>query len=345
MKKEYVEELATRLIEQIKSNTAPWQKPWKPGEINKSFPHNATTGNAYKGMNLINLMSKAEIKGYNDPRWLTYNQAVKNFDAQVRKGEKGTQVHYWKFSEERIKKDEKGKPILDEKGKPKKEIIKLDRPQVFFSVVFNAEQIDGMPPLEQTVKKVEEWERQQQAENILKNSGVSIRHIGGDRAYYSPLSDQITLPERPQFESADKYYATALHELGHATGHHTRLDRDLTGGFGSESYAKEELRAEIASMFIGQELQIGHDPGQHIAYLQSWVKVLEDDPKEIFRAARDADQIMSFVLDLNQEKTLENTESFFKSLDESALQLKPSLAYQSLLDITKDLGCDIAITT
>jgi len=342
MKKEYVEELSARLIEQIKSNTAPWQKPWKPGEINTALPRNVITGKPYRGMNLINLMSKAYVQGYDDPRWLSAKQGNDKFDAYVRKGEKGTLIHYWKFTDERQKKDENGKPVIDENGKPVKEVVRLDRPQVFFSVVFNAQQFEGMPPIEKTIKPIEEWERHQLAENILNNSGVPIRNVNGDRAYYNVSTDQITMPERSQFDSSDKYYATALHELGHATGHPSRLKRDLTGGFGSENYAKEELRAEIASMMLGQELQIGHDPSQHVAYLQSWVKVLEEDPKEIFRATRDADKIMDYVLELNRQKTIENTQAFLQKLDQNKqTELTPSLAYESLQQLAKDEDLEI----
>lgn len=342
MKKEYVEELSARLIEQIKSNTAPWQKPWKPGEINTALPRNVITGKPYRGMNLINLMSKAYVQGYDDPRWLSAKQGNDKFDAYVRKGEKGTLIHYWKFTDERQKKDENGKPVIDENGKPVKEVVRLDKPQVFFSVVFNAQQFEGMPPIEKTIKPIEEWERHQLAENILNNSGVPIRNVNGDRAYYNVGTDQITMPERSQFDSSDKYYATALHELGHATGHPSRLKRDLTGGFGSENYAKEELRAEIASMMLGQELQIGHDPSQHVAYLQSWVKVLEEDPKEIFRATRDADKIMDYVLELNRQKTIENTQEFLQKLDQNKqTELTPSLAYESLQQLAKDENVEI----
>jgi len=342
MKKEYVEELSARLIEQIKSNTAPWQKPWKPGEINTALPRNVITGKPYRGMNLINLMSKAYVQGYDDPRWLSAKQGNDKFDAYVRKGEKGTLIHYWKFTDERQKKDENGKPVIDENGKPVKEVVRLDKPQVFFSVVFNAQQFEGMPPIEKTIKPIEEWERHQLAENILNNSGVPIRNVNGDRAYYNVGTDQITMPERSQFDSSDKYYATALHELGHATGHPSRLKRDLTGGFGSENYAKEELRAEIASMMLGQELQIGHDPSQHVAYLKSWVKVLEEDPKEIFRATRDADKIMDYVLELNRQKTIENTQAFLQKLDQNKqTELTPSLAYESLQQLAKDEDLEI----
>lgn len=308
MKKEYVQEIADRLIEQIKTNKAPWQKPWQGIETSNTLPINLNTNKPYRGMNLINLMSVAEAYGYKDNRWITYKGAEK-LGAQVRKGERATNIHYWKFTEEVTLKDEDGKPVLDKEGKQVTVQKKLDKPRVFFANVFNAEQIDGLPPKEQTIKVLGEWERHQRAEEILEASGVKIRHKNGDSAYYKPREDEITLPLKKQFPTADGYYVTALHELGHATGHPSRLNRDLSGGFGSENYAKEELRAEMASLFIGQELQIGHDPGQHFAYLKHWVNILEDDPKEIFRAARDADLITSYVLDLSKQQTLQTTET------------------------------------
>jgi len=104
------------------------------------------------------------------------------------------------------------------------------------------------------------------------------------------------MPERPQFETADRYYSTLLHELGHWTGHHSRLDRELVNKFGTPDYAREELRAEIASMILGNELRIGHDPKQHIAYVDSWIKVLTDTPYEIHAAAADAQRIFDYVM-------------------------------------------------
>ena len=113
-------------------------------------------------------------------------------------------------------------------------------------------------------------------------------------------SDKIHLPPRDSFKSADTFYSTALHELSHASGHTSRLDRDLAHPFGSVGYAKEELRAEIASLMIGEALGIGHDPGQHAAYVKSWIQILKDDPKEILRASRDADKITGYVMDLEK---------------------------------------------
>lgn len=295
MKKEYAEEVAARIVEQLEQGTAPWQKPWQPGELR--LPYNPTTGKEYKGMNSMWLA----MQGQSDPRWMTYNQASAE-GGQVKKGSKGTHIVYWKFNEERKATDEQGRPILDpETGKQKTINVQLERPRSFMAVVFNAAQIDGLPPLEAR-PVMPEPERHARAEAILANSGAQIQHVPGDRAYYRPSTDSITLPERNQFPAADAYYATALHEVGHWTGHPSRLDRDLSHPFGSEGYAREELRAEIASLMLGERLDIGHDPEQHTAYVGSWIKALKEDPKEIFRAAADAERIAGYVMGFEQEQ-------------------------------------------
>jgi antirestriction protein ArdC/phage/plasmid primase-like uncharacterized protein len=300
-KKPFHEVVAEKLIEQLKAGTAPWQKPWEPGGTNAYLPMNPTTGKRYKGINAIHLMAQ----GHSDARWMTYKQAAA-VGAQVRKGEKGTPVQYWKFSEEQDKLDDNGRPVLDSQGQPVKETVLLERPRVFFATVFNGQQIEGLPPLQP--QKEQTWNAVERAEQILKASGATITHTPGDRAFYRPSSDSITLPERGQFTSADRYYATALHELGHWSGHASRLNRDLAHPFGSEGYAKEELRAEIASMIIGDELGIGHDPGQHAAYVGSWIKSLQDEPLEVFRAAADAEKIHDYVLAFEHKQVQEQTE-------------------------------------
>jgi len=300
-KKQFHEIVAEKLIGQLETGTAPWQKPWLPGEL--SLPYNAATGKDYRGLNSMWLA----IQGYSDPRWMTYNQAS-DAGAQVRRGATGTKVSYLKFSEERQARDEHGEPIHDENGKPKMVTVNLERPRAFHAVVFNAEQIDGLPPL-QPKQQGQEPERHARAEAILANSGANIQHVEGNRAFYRSSTDSITLPERHQFLSADNYYATALHELGHWTGHPSRLDRDLAHPFGSEGYAREELRAEIASLMLGERLGIGHDPGQHAAYVGSWIKALKEDPREIFRAASDAEKIATYVMDFEVEKNHELIDS------------------------------------
>ncbi len=298
-KKAFHEQVAEKLIEQLRSGTAPWQRPWQPGEPNAFLPMNPTTGKRYKGINTIHLLSQ----GRTDPRWLTYNQA-QAVDAQVRKGEKGTPVQYWKFTEEAIRRDQNGKPVLDANGEPLKDTVALERPRVFFATAFNADQIEGLAPIE---RKPQIWDAIARAEALLQASGVVIRHGEHNRAFYRPATDSIHLPDKGQFPSADRYYAPALHELGHATGAPSRLDRDLAHPFGSEGYAREELRVEIASMILGDELGLGHDPEQHAAYVGSWIKALQDDPLEVFRAAAAAEKIHDYVLAFEQQQVQQQT--------------------------------------
>lgn len=296
-KKPFHEAVAERIIAQLKQGTAPWQRPWEPGAPNSFIPMNPNTGKRYRGINALALMAQ----GYKDPRWMTYKQAEAE-NAQVRKGEKGSAIQYWKFTEEQIKKNEQDKPVLDIHGKPVTVEIRLERPRIFYATVFNAEQIEGLPPLTQPEHN---WNSIERAEHILSASGAVIKHGESNRAFYRPATDSIHLPEKSQFLSADKYYATALHELGHWSGHSTRMNRELIHPFGSEGYAKEELRAEITSMILGDELGIGHDPEQHASYVGSWIKALQDDPLEIFRAAADAEKMQQFILAF--ENQLEQT--------------------------------------
>ncbi|MEE9355659.1 MAG: zincin-like metallopeptidase domain-containing protein [Methylococcaceae bacterium] len=286
----YYQQIADKLIKQLEEGTASWQKPWKPGEIR--MPHNPVSGSKYRGSNALWL----EMQGRGDPRWMTYKQA-QSIGAQVVKGEKGTLIQYWKFTDQIPMRDKNGKVVTNADGSKKMVTIRLDRPKVFSAVVFNAGQVNGITPLEVVEP---EWDRHERAETILNHSGVSIHHDQANGALYKLSTDSIHLPGREQFETADKYYATVLHELGHATGHPSRLDRGLSGAFGSETYAREELRAEIASLMIGDEVGIGHDPGQHAAYVKSWIKVLKEDPKEILRAARDAEAIMDHMVCLEK---------------------------------------------
>lgn len=301
MATDYVDQVAGAIIKQLKDGTAPWQKPWQAGE--RFMPYNPTSGNAYHGMNAVWLMSRAESRGFSDARWLTYRQAQAQ-DAQIRKGETGTAIQFWKWQGLEPVKNADGQPVLDENGQTLRHMVRYERPRVMGAVVFNAEQIEGLPAA--APRPVQpDWERHARAETILTNSGVPIRHVTGDRAFYRLAENSITLPERTQFPSGDGYYATALHELGHATGHPSRLARDLAHPFGSEGYAREELRAEIGSLMLGEQLGIGHDPGQHVAYVASWIKVLEQDPREIFRAAADAEKIVTLVRswELGREQT------------------------------------------
>ncbi|MCY3612349.1 MAG: zincin-like metallopeptidase domain-containing protein, partial [Gemmatimonadetes bacterium] len=183
---------------------------------------------------------------------------------------------------------------------------KLKAPFVRQYTVFNAEQADGLP--ERTNAPPEPlWKVHQEAERVMEDGGVPIRHVQGDRAYYHMKRDEIVLPERGQFPSANHYYQTALHELGHSTGHKDRMNREtliegINNGFGSPEYAREELRAEISAMMTGERVGVGHDPARGAAYVEGWIQALEEDPREIRRAAADAQKISDFVLDRHRER-------------------------------------------
>ena len=295
-KTHYYHSFADKIIEKLEEGTAPWQRPWKAGEFQPAF--NPVSGAVYRGINQIMLSSD----GLNDPRFMTYKQAESK-GWQVRKGSKSQTIVFWQMSQISVVKDEEGKPERDEEGNVKAEQIQLQKPILRFSNVFHASQIDGIP--EWDGREIS-WNPDERAEAILENSGASITHDQRDRAFYRPSSDEIHLPPHAAFDSPDKYYSTALHELGHWTGHESRLDREF-GPFGSEIYAKEELRAEIASWMTSAELGISHNPEQHASYVKSWVKVLKEDPYEIVRACQSAENIKDYTLGLEKERAQEQT--------------------------------------
>ena len=145
-----------------------------------------------------------------------------------------------------------------------------------------------------------EWEAHHTAERMIQESGVRVNHERGDRAVYNLQRDTVTLPEREQFPTANGYYQTALHELGHATGHPSRMDRDTlthgAGKFGSVEYAREELRAEMSAMMTGDRVGVGHDGSRGAAYVTGWLEALEQDAKEVYKAAADAQNISDYLL-------------------------------------------------
>ena len=299
----YHKEFAGQLIEQIKKGTAPWQKPWKPGE--RIAQRNLASGRPYSGSNTVRLMAVAADKGYSDSRWATYSQ-IEAAGGQVRKGERGTRVLSFKTHRRVAVKDEKGKPVKDKKGEQVYRHEKLARPFSRVYTVFNVEQARGIQP-EPKPEPGKTWEAHKRAEEVIKASGVPVKHVQGDRAYYSLSSDQVVLPEKVQFPSADHYYQTAMHELGHASGHPDRLNRDtlqqgMNDGFGSENYAREELRAEISAMMTGDRLGTGHDPSRGAAYVSSWVEVLDKNPQEIITASAEAQRMSNYLISRTQER-------------------------------------------
>ena len=284
---EYRKAVTERLIGMLESGTAPWQKPWDAGIAAMNRPHNFN-GRPYHGVNALMLWCTAIDKGYEDPRWLTFKQ-VNKLGGHVNKGEKAQIVEYWQWEKE-VENPETGE----------KEKVPLEHPKVYRAAVFNADQCTGLPKMRRQAQK---WSPVERAENIIAANGVPVTHNTDGSAFYSPGGDFICLPPRESFATVDAYYSTLLHEVGHSTGHPTRLNREFGGQFGSEGYAREELRAELASTFLCGELGIattGSDE-QHAAYVKSWVSALKNDYNEIFRAAADAEKICNYLYEREKE--------------------------------------------
>lgn len=283
----YCDEVAKKLIVLLERGAAPWQKPWA-ASARGTAPYNIVSGRRYKGINSLNLMTQP----FEDPRWMTFAQANSK-GANVRKDERGTPIQRWVFSAAALPEERDPDVSSDQK----RASAGTGRARMYFTTVFNAEQVSGIEPLQPAQIDFDPIER---ADQILNISGAIVKHDQRDRAFYLAGEDEIHLPARRQFHSAVDYYATALHELSHWTGHSSRLNRDLLHPFASPEYAYEELCAEIASMMLGDELALGHDPSQHVAYVGSWIKVIRNDSLAIFRASNAAEKIRSYVLELGK---------------------------------------------
>lgn len=253
--------ITDKIIAALETGTAPWIKPW----ASLGAPRNAITGREYSGINTVLLA----MTDYTSNLWLTFQQA-KAAGGHVRKGEKGTTVVFFK-------------PLtIREKNEQRIEVEKVI-PLLRSFTVFNTQQIDNLPmKFTQTVKPLlNEFTDNEAAESLL--SQAIIRHAS-NKACFIPSADVILLPRKTEFKSVPDYYATALHELTHWTGHKDRLARNFTGRFGDSAYAFEELVAELGAAFLCASTGIDGQL-QHESYIASWLKVLRHDKKAIFTAA------------------------------------------------------------
>jgi antirestriction protein ArdC len=299
-KRDFRQEVTDRIITMLENGVAPWQKPWNPAEASVGMPFNPTTERSYRGGNAIHLMATGIRYGYDDPRWMTYKQAADR-GWQVRRGEKGTQIEFWEVKAEAKDQRQPDSDAGDQTGGEKRGTWLIHR----VYTVFNARQIDGLPPYQP--KQRTPFEVAQSGESILENSGAKIKHDQADQAFYNRSADTIHLPAKEAFKDAAGYYGTALHELAHWSGHPDRLARATLNEsyrFGDTNYAKEELRAELASVFLAAERGIPHDPEQHAAYVGSWIKTLREDKNEIFRAAHDASAAADYLLSLERDRSI-----------------------------------------
>lgn len=293
-KRDLYQEVTDRIIAALENGHAPWVKPWSgdTAATLSGMPVNAITSRPYHGVNVPLLWTEERVRGFATGRWLTFRQA-RDAGAHVRKGEKGTLVVFFKPIEKQAA-DRDGRPLVDGRGEPVLKTIPLLRG----FTVFNVDQVEDLPEQYRVDPPLPEgFAPIQAAEATVTQSGVMLRH-GGDQAFYTPVFDRVQMPPREAFVDAQGYYGTLLHELTHWTGHQSRLAREgiiKHEGFGSESYAFEELVAELGSAFLCAQLGI-HGDLRHEGYIASWLSVLRKDKRAIFRAASQARKAADFLV-------------------------------------------------
>jgi antirestriction protein ArdC len=282
-------EVTRQVIAEMEQGRLPWVQPWDAAVCGCAMPANAVSGRRYSGINVLILWAAVIDGRYASQRWLTYRQA-QAAGGNVRKGERGTTICY----ADRFTPKDEAERARDE-DREARQLAFLKR-----FTVFNIDQCEGLPERftpELVSEPVSDADRIPEAHALIEASGADFR-IGGGEACYSPTGDYVAVPPQLAFGSKINWYRTALHELGHWTGHRSRLDRDQSGGFGSAAYAREELVAEMASAFTCASMSI-RPTVRHADYIGSWLTVLREDEKAIFRAAsaasKAADYLLSFV--------------------------------------------------
>lgn len=265
--------VTAEIIAAIEQGAGEWRAPWFHNGTSIARPTNISSGKRYRGINTLALWAAGYAAGYSDGLWGTYKQS-QDAGAQVREGERSTTVVLWS----EIQVSQQVDNEVDDDG----------HRRMFaraFSV-FNIAQVDGYE--RPATPELPEAERLAHAEAFIANLGIKTV-FGGSEAYYRPSADTVFMPPFTSFRDTVSFYGVWLHENGHASGVKHRLERDLSGRFGSAAYAAEECCVEILSGLVLADLGIAHHPrSDHAAYVASWFKVLKDDPKVIFTAASKA---------------------------------------------------------
>ncbi len=280
--------VTNQIITLIEQGLARGGKPQWHGQGGAAgMPYNYRSGKQYNGVNVLILWINANTRGFGSSAWLTYKQA-RELGGNVRKGEKGAHIVYF----EPLKREE----IDRTTGEKSEKVIPMPRQYV----VFNMDQIEGIAP---AAAQAGGFNGIEAAEAVLARSGANIIE-GGARAFFSPSRDEIHLPDRVRFDTAETFYAVALHELTHWSGHTSRLARDFSGRFGDEAYAFEELIAELGAAFSCAELGlIPATMEDHAGYIENWLRVLKKDKRAIFTAASQASKAHGYIVELaNREE-------------------------------------------
>ncbi|BBD01464.1 ArdC family protein [Sphingobium sp. YG1] len=284
------DEVTARIIAELEGGRLPWVQPWSAAACPvPGLPRNALTGRCYSGVNVLILWIEVIARSHPSQGWLTFRQA-QEAGGCVRKGERGTTIVYAdRFT------PEAEKVRARESGEDARTVPFLKR-----FTVFNVSQCEGLrPDLAPEPVPLPEREIVPVAEEVITASGVDFQ-VGGDKAFYVPSLDYVQVPPQPAFFEQVNYYRTCLHELTHATGHPSRLNREMTSGFGSKDYAREELIAEMGSAFLCAALGIVPTV-RHADYIGAWLEVLRENNRAIFRAASAATRAADWLLARHQE--------------------------------------------
>ena len=278
-RRDLYQEVTDKIIAAIESGTAPWQRGWSElAEL--GLPMNGQSSRHYNGINSILLFLTSQERSYSDPRWFTFKQA-NELGAKIRKGEKSTPVYFFKM----LQASEKDGIAARSPSDAPRMIPFLTEYRIF-----NGQQLEGIEPINVPARK---WTPLQALEQVVERLRPRIEH-GGNRAFYSPSQDYIQMPHQGSFPSAAEYSGTLLHEISHWSGHATRLSRQF-GVWGSDEYAREEIRADLASCYLSAQLGVPMQLENNAAYIGSFVKRLKEDKFEIFRAAKDAQRICDYL--------------------------------------------------
>jgi Antirestriction protein len=298
------DELVKKFLKLLKEEDINWKNGWMISPY--ILPENLTTNSKYNGVNKFNLLLETFNEGYDDPRWCTFNQLKKNGWTLENAKDKGKKIEYW-FPVNIKTKKSLGWADYNKLSKEEKYDYRI-LPKIYS--VFNASLIKGCP--EYIRKKTSEKITQIEAVKKLANKmNIKIIETAGNKVAYFPTIDEIRVPFKEMFKDDYSYNETLLHELSHATGHKSRLNRKINGAFGSKEYAFEELIANISSMFMVNGLGFNYtneNLENHKAYVQSWIKIIKDKPTILFEAIKEAEKVASYMDYLLEMKTKEEHE-------------------------------------
>lgn len=310
------------LVDMVLKNLENGKGVWEQGWADTGVPVSAATGKRYHGINNLFLSLIAIERGYTDNRWATFHQISdrgwsfkKDEEGRSRGKDAGVTIEFYELYDRETKKAFERSTLDGMTESERDEYMQENvRPMRKYFRVFNGDIIEGIPEREK--REIDPSERVERAEKLLEywNDYESKIVYGGDQAFYRRNTDEIHSPKREAFKNLHEFYGTNFHEMGHSTGHESRLNRDLTGAFGSEKYALEELRAELSAMFLEQEVGLAVSE-KHIEnnsrYIREWHNEIKENPDALFTAIADADNIVKYIANKEQEYSrMENGEPY-----------------------------------